>query len=575
MFVARAISLTFVVLFAHFSSETLLFVSLPQIPHHPMQIFVRLVVVVAATQALVLPFKSPAFFKQVPLIPSTWFVTESEDEYMNNPQFELWVELQANRSFNYILDNIGGISLKLDPKDVAYGVVIASPLRKNPNYFYNWVRDSALTIRSLIYHMDDNYLDNSTHVLREVVEKYIEVNYHLQRTPNRSGKFEDFSGLGEPKFMPDGKPFNDNWGRPQSDGPGLRALTISNYLNHLHKHSANISSEFLGNATFVYQEIVKPDLCYVMANWQSNLFDLWEEINAIHFFNALTQLRALSDGMLLAKLVGDSAEFIDELRDHYESLKNYIEDPALGGFTHASLPYVIETPDLLKQRKRSGLDAATFLGALHAHNLDYGGTNDIPFDVDDSRILNTITAMVGDMKYRYPINHDKIRLLQNIGVGLGRYPEDVYDGYGTSEGNPWFISTLSALEILFKWIFKYVSQESDIVISDLNRDFMSVFIDDLTEEELGPGDVVIPFNSDRYYRVLVNMFNFSDSFMDVIQSHVDLVTGQMLEQFNKYHGYMQGADNLTWSYSAFYNCVRWRFKASSQIDALRAPAASQ
>lgn len=490
---------------------------------------------------------------------------------MNNPQFELWVALQANRSFGYILENIGGASTTLDPKEVAHGVVIASPLKKSPNYFYNWIRDSALTIRSLIYHLDDSITNGySNEFLRGIVERYIEVNYHLQRLPNKSGKFDDKtrSGLGEPKFMADGTTFDDNWGRPQSDGPGLRVLTITNYLNFLDKHSLSISSEFLGNASFVYHEIVKPDLEYVMRNWNTEAFDLWEEINASHFFNALTQLRALADGHKLASRLGESPDFLQELQKQYDDLKGYVNDP-FTGFTHPSLPYVVETPALVKDRKRSGLDAATLLAALHAHNVEYGNTEDIPFDVDDSRILNTVSAMVANMKYKYPINHDKIRLRQNIGVALGRYPEDVYDGYGTSEGNPWFISTASAAEVVFKWIYKSVSRQLDIVITPFNKDFFGAFLEDLSDEELGPGEYVIPFGTNRYRQVLISMFNYSDSFMDVIHTHVDSVTGQMLEQFNKYHGYMQGADNLTWSYSSFYNCVRWRYKASYQIDSTK------
>lgn len=514
-----------------------------------------------STNALVIPFHPFLALAQTPMV--SWFGTE-EDGYRSNPQFELWINSQTNQSFHYILENIGGISSSLDPKEVASGVVVALPLRRSPNYFYNWIRDSALTIRSLVYHMDDHHPQEN---LQTVVERYIEVNYHLQRLPNRSGKFDDpdRAGLGEPKFMPDGTTFDDNWGRPQSDGPGLRVLTIANYLNYLRKHNMPVASDFLGNASFVYTHIVRPDLEYVMRNWNMQAFDLWEEINLVHFFSALTQLRALSDGIRLARRYDESSDFMLELQSLYDELRAFIVDPATG-FTRSTVPYVIETPDLFADRKRSGLDAASLLAALHAHNLDLNDTDDVPFDVDDSRILNTISAMVADMKYRYPINHDKIRLRQNIGVGLGRYPEDVYDGYSTSEGNPWFISTASAAEIVFKWIYKKVSRQQDIIITLFNKDFFGALLDDVSDDELGAGDYVIPYGSDRYRRVLVSMFNYSDSFMDVIQSHVDLVTGQMLEQFNKYHGYMQGADNLTWSYLSFYNCVRWRLKASFQID---------
>lgn len=522
-----------------------------------------------SVEALYLPFRL-SNLNQVPILSS---LSNTEDGYMTNPQFEDWMVTQANRSFGYILENIGGVLTTLDPKEVAYGLVVASPLKKHPDYFYTWTRDSALTIRSIIYNLGDSVLDKAnTDYLRHVVERYLEVNYHLQRVPNRSGKFDDErrSGLGEPKFKTDGTPFEGDWGRPQSDGPGLRALTTILYLKYLKETGQSIKSDLLGNVTFVYNEVVKPDLEYVMANWKANLFDLWEEINASHFFNSLTQLRALEDGRALGEQVGESQDFLDALQASYGELRAYITDPATG-YVRPALPYIVETPALLAEGKRLGLDAATLLAALHAHNFEYGGTDDIPFDVDDPHVLSTITAMVSDMKYRYPINHDRIRPRQNIGVALGRYPEDVYDGYGYSEGNPWFISTASAAEIVFKWINKIVTREEDIVITAFNREFFELLLDDLTED--AATDLVIPFGSERYRRVIIRMFNYSDLFLSVIQLHADSVNGEMLEQFNKYHGYMQGAIKLTWSYSSFYNCFRWRLKAShslASVQALRA-----
>lgn len=519
---------------------------------------------VVSVHGLVLPFRVP----QVTLNLGKW-VTYSEDSpddgYMNNPQFELWLETQKNRSFDLILENIGGISTSLD-SNVAPGAVLASPSKSNPNYFYNWIRDSALTIRTLIYHMDDHWNEEATCLqLQEVIENYIELNFHLQRIPNRSGRFDspDRAGLGEPKFMPDGSAFDSNWGRPQSDGPGLRVSTIANYVNVLERADRSFASEFLGNLTFVYEHIVRPDLEYVMANWENDAFDLWEEINAKHLFNSLTQLRALADGIKLAEKAGEDKEFVDALRTEFQNLKQWILHPS-SGFTHLLLPYLVETPALVDQKQRSGLDAASLLAALHAHNIEYGNTGDIPFDVTDTTVLNTIGAMVADMKYRYPINHDRIRLRQNIGVGLGRYPEDVYDGYGTSEGNPWFISTASAAEVVFKWIFLTIDGKKDIEITPFNRDFLGLFTE--TSEES------IAYGTDSFRRIVIAMFNYSDSFLDIIRSHIDDKSGAMLEQFNKYHGFMQGAEKLTWSFSSLYNCARWRLKASTMIDTVKQEA---
>lgn len=505
---------------------------------------------------------------QIPFF-SLWFLTTEEDPSKEEASFEEWLALQKNQSFHYVLQNIGGILTVLDPKEVAPGVVIASPLKSHPNYFYNWIRDSALTIRSLIIQLDED-VNYQVSNLKTVIENYIEVNYHLQRLPNRSGKFDDAtrSGLGEPKFMPNGETFDEHWGRPQSDGPGLRVVTITDYLKVLEKHEDKLSSTFLGNRTFIYHEIVKPDLEYVMANWRSNAFDLWEEIDALHFFNSLTMLRALSDGRILAQSVGEKEDFINKLKDNFEGLKSFIYDSKTG-YAPASSPYIVETPKLKQLGARSGLDAATLLAALHSHEVDDKATESIPFDVDDHRILNTLLFMVSDMKYRYPINHDNIRIQQNIGVGLGRYPEDIYDGYGTTEGNPWFISTASAAEVVLRMIYKSLSKKADIIISTDNKDFYSIFIEDLFENKHhSKNGMVLPYGSQQYKLLISGMLSYSDTFLKVIMNHVDSTNGRMLEQFNKYHGYMQGAEDLTWSYSSFYNCARWREKVSQLVKNL-------
>jgi glucoamylase len=43
---------------------------------------------------------------------------------------------------------------------------------------------------------------------------------------NPSGGLGNGRGLGEPKFMADETPFTGSWGRPQRDGPALRATTM-------------------------------------------------------------------------------------------------------------------------------------------------------------------------------------------------------------------------------------------------------------------------------------------------------------------------------------------------------------
>lgn len=83
--------------------------------------------------------------------------------------------------------------------------------------------------------IDEFILGNTT--LQTIIEQYIHAQAVLQTVSNPSGTFlPDGVGLGEPKFMVDGTRFNGPWGRPQRDGPALRAIALMTYSNWLIKN---------------------------------------------------------------------------------------------------------------------------------------------------------------------------------------------------------------------------------------------------------------------------------------------------------------------------------------------------
>lgn len=483
---------------------------------------------------------------------------ENKAENIRLLDFDSWIIQQKDISFASILENIGGISKSL-PKSVAKGAVIASPSESNPNYFYQWTRDAALTINSLILQMSDKKLKNIND-LRDSVEAYIENQYHLQRVDNLSGKWNDprKSSLGEPKFMPDNSPFDEVWGRPQRDGPGLRAATIIHYVNLLDEYKTPLINDFLNSTQVIYHEIVKPDLIYIIYNWDKIGFDLWEEVNSHHFFTSITQMRALLDGISIAKRFNDDQQFIDELHHASVQLNKFIlfESGYMSQFS-----YILETPQLVHSGKRMGLDAATLLGSIHSHPLSYNSGVDydsIPFNTNSTHLLNTLYYMVADMKFRYPINHASVGE-QAGGIALGRYPEDVYDGHGTSEGNPWFISTATAAEVMYRYIYQLKNNQADLIINSDNLHFLRQFI----ESEL-QNNQIVEFGSVAFDTILKNMFAYADSYLKIIKEHVD-DNGYISEQFNKYSGFMQGAKQLTWSHSALWNAFRWRDITNSTL----------
>lgn len=92
---------------------------------------------------------------------------------------------------------------------VAAGAVIASPSKNNPDYWYTWTRDSALTFKEVVDTFEGSY--NTT--LQTEIENYITAQAYLQGLSNPSGSLSDGTGLGEPKFNVDLTAFTDSWGK--------------------------------------------------------------------------------------------------------------------------------------------------------------------------------------------------------------------------------------------------------------------------------------------------------------------------------------------------------------------------
>lgn len=86
--------------------------------------------------------------------------------------------------------------------------------------YYTWTRDSALTMKVLI----DQFRNGDTSLLT-VIEEYISSQAYLQTVSNPSGSLST-GGLGEPKFNIDETAYTGSWGRPQRDGPALRATAL-------------------------------------------------------------------------------------------------------------------------------------------------------------------------------------------------------------------------------------------------------------------------------------------------------------------------------------------------------------
>jgi glucoamylase len=369
--------------------------------------------------------------------------------------------------------------------DVKLGMVVASPSRENPDYYYDWVRDTALTFSALI----DYYKLTKEEKYLNLIKNWVFSEFERQNEWS-------LTGLGEPKFYIDGKAYSEPWGRPQNDGPALRAIAMIKLARILLKDGdVDFVSNYLYRAILPANSIIKKDLEYTAHQWREASFDLWEEEKGMHFYTLLAQYTALKEGALFARESNDNgaAEFyaVEAVK-----IKNYIyssfHDDQIGikatvGKLNGGLWY-----------KTSGIDIAVLLGLLHSHPFQ-----DL-YKLDDERIKKYLQALTHSFKISYKINTS----LQN-GIALGRYPEDRYDGYTTSGvGNPWFLSTIALAEyycLLPKKLQKMYAQ-------DIESQFQRVI-----------------YHSDRQ--------------------------GHMSEQFHRENGLMQGAQDLTWSYTSFVTAM--------------------
>lgn len=419
------------------------------------------------------------------------------------------------------------------------------------------IRDAAITMNTIV----DLYAENPSSALSSrlstILDAYASLQRDLQHTSNPSGSFEDLSGLGEPKFKVDGTPFTGSWGRPQRDGPALRALTLMRYLReynatHPSLWSSNEATDFYSlyyEAEMPPRSVIKADLEYVSHFWNESSFDLWEETEGLHFFNLMVSARSLREGSKLAKAFGDfgAAEWYLEQAGRIERLLSKFWNPKKG--------HLVET----LWSKRSGLDCGLLLGSLHALPTQDQEEAAV-FQPWSDEILVSLLALTNDQRDRFPINSspspDQDASAPAFeGTGLGRYPEDVYDGYGTSNrgGNPWFLCTSSAAEILFRSASHFATS-SQLTISSTSLPFYAALLAtsslDIQPGTFGPSDTV-------FHSVIEHLQIAGDSFLDVVKTHVD-AEGSMSEQFDRVTGYMRGARDLTWSYGAFLQAVRAR-----------------
>ncbi|KIW00420.1 uncharacterized protein PV09_07950 [Verruconis gallopava] len=522
-------------------------------------------VVFAYLALYALAFSIPAHLlpSQKPLGKQPSWLSKEKTEFGPQSSLDAWLEEEQKIALENLLNNIAPGGARAP--DAAPGTVIASPSKEHPNYYYQWIRDAAITLATLVDWYEEDPTSYLSSKIVSIMEAYAAFSHRLQHTPNPSGTFEDhLSGLGEPKFHVDGSAFTENWGRPQRDGPPLRAITLMRYMKAYNASHADLWTQRSGffqdlyDARMPANSTIKADLEYTSHYWRAEGFDLWEELIGLHFFTAMVQLRALREGARVASLFADPGA-----ARWYVDQAERMQSDLLPRFWSEEKGHLVETLD----SGRSGLDCGILLGAIHGTTTECS-TN--PTEAEQcvyapysDEILVTLLNFVRDQAARHPINTQPIiaspykDISDLAGVGVGRYPEDGYDGYETipGTGNPWFLCTSSVSEVLYRTRL-HLQTTGVLNVTERGLPFWEALI---PTQHPSPG--TYKRGNDVFEEAVRRLKSVGDAFLKVVRTHVD-GEGRMSEQLDRHNGYMRGATDLTWSYGAFLQATRARKMAA-------------
>ena len=273
--------------------------------------------------------------------------------------------------------------------------------------FYTWTRDSGLVFKSIV----DRFAHSYDEGLQEHIQNYVVSQAKLQTVSNPSGDLSVGRGLGEAKYHADLTAFTGGWGRPQRDGPALRAIALIGYSKWL------VANGYESTASQVVWPVIRNDLAYVAQYWNQTGFDLWEEVQGSSFFTVAAQHRSLVEGGLLAKSLGISSADYDAIAPHVLCF--------LQTFYSVQDGYIKSNINV--NYNRLGKDANAILGSIHGFDPALG-CDAATFQPCSDRALATHRVVVDAFRSLYGINSG---IGRGQAVAVGRYPEDVY-----YNGNP-------------------------------------------------------------------------------------------------------------------------------------------
>lgn len=334
---------------------------------------------------------------------------------------------------------------------------------------------------------------------------------------------------------------------PYRDGPALRAIAVMIYANFL------LDRGFPSDVSYVQQRIYDPrhlkspgrvlknDLEEVAHGWSKGGFDLWEEVDGHHLFTLLVSRKALYDGSTFAKRLNDvgaadhylaqAHSITQKLSSFWDSKRGYWLS-SLSGRDFELVQLKSEFNFTNAYPRREWLDCSIPLSIIHAgsHTLQPSHNFSFPFSATDPSVLSTIHLYIKSFDGLYSINDGKP---WSDGWALGRYKEDVYDGKGQSQGNPWFICTFSVAHSLYL-AYKEFREAGAIVIANQTVAFWEDVVSISSKPpKVREGDVWTEGEDWQFKEGMKCLKDVAGRFMEVGQQVAAANGGRMSEQIDR------------------------------------------
>jgi glucoamylase len=450
-----------------------------------------------------------------------------------------WIGQQEVSSWQHLMENISPQMPKHpgEPPPLP-GIVVAALQMKDPDYYFHWVRDSALVMHTVAEAFELQRPYTSRALFERQFDDFLKLSRHLQSTPSTFG-------LGEPRYTVSGAVDTLPWSRPQYDGPALRALSVLAYFRAeaaMQVHDPERDA--------LASEVLRTDLDYLTTVWNLRGFDVWEELRADNYQTRLVQLAALEQGADWFEHQGAAPEQLLRYRSVVGQLEPLLEDhwDPTRGILRSQL--AIAATDGYTAKK-TDLDSEVIVAVVDADRT--GGAQ----SVLDDRVQATVAVLEDLFRTSFPINRRT-----DVGLAYGRYRGDTYYG-----GNAFVFITADFATFYYR-LARRLKEGASLTVSKRNMAFLRSALPEsasawLIESTAAPGSAL-------HDAAIAAFAQKADRILERLRLNTP-PDGQMYEQIDKRTGLPASSRGTGWSHAAFLTAVYEREQLHTTAAA--APAA--